>query len=309
MTVGRRVAAAGFAFSCLVGSPAHAQLDPAAAREHLKQGYALRKEGRCNDAIVHFVESVRLDPTAKALLNLAQCEQETGMLGEAVKHAVDARDRARSENQPELLALAEEQIAAIEKRLARLTIRLGGDHVSDVSVNRDGATLGPASIGAALPISPGKHSIVVRAPGRTDRAYEVTLAEGDERVIDVEPGPVPAAPVVHDNPTPLDPPERGSIVPYLVGGAGLVLVGVGTFFGVRASDQWAEAQSSCGTGCVAGGPAHALKADAETSATVSTATFVAGTAAVAAGVVLWFVMRDGRREPVRADARGMTVAF
>ena len=55
--------------------PAH---DPAGAREQLKIGYQLAQDNKCQDAIPHLKESLRLDPRAITLINLADCEEKTG---------------------------------------------------------------------------------------------------------------------------------------------------------------------------------------------------------------------------------------
>src|SRR5713101_6233535 len=70
--------------------------DPAAARGQLQQGYALKQQGKCVEAIPHFAESVRLDRQPKALLNLADCEATVAKLVAAEAHAVEARDMARA---------------------------------------------------------------------------------------------------------------------------------------------------------------------------------------------------------------------
>lgn len=290
-------------------SAAYAQLDPPGAREHLKQGYALRKEGRCVDAIPHFVESVRLDPTAKALLNLAECERETGALAESLKHAADARDRARAENQSELLALAEELVSAIEKRFARVTIHVAPTAPRDVVVLRDGVELGRASLGAELPVAPGRHTIHVRAVGHRERAYELDLTPGEKRDVVVEAGDVSASdPAVATPPSdPAGESHGSSAAPWVASGIGIALVATGAALGLAASGRWSDAKETCGAGCAPDSPAEDAKKDAETLATWSTVTFAAGGAALATAVVLWVVLRGP--PPVRASARGLTVTF
>src|SRR6266511_960526 len=56
-------------FACTIASADTS--DPAAARAQLQQGYALKQQGKCEEAMPHFVESVRLDRQTKGLVNLA----------------------------------------------------------------------------------------------------------------------------------------------------------------------------------------------------------------------------------------------
>src|SRR5579859_4130777 len=80
--------------------------DPAAAREQLKQGYALKEAGRYEEAIPHLLESERLDPQPKTLINLAECQGKTGLLVEAEENLVAARDMATRPDQAVLRDIA-----------------------------------------------------------------------------------------------------------------------------------------------------------------------------------------------------------
>jgi tetratricopeptide (TPR) repeat protein len=90
--------------------------DPAAALEQLKKGYELKTAGKCEEAIPHFVESHRLDPQAKTLLNLADCEERLGDLVSAQKHARDARQLAQDAGNTELLGIADERVSRSTRR-------------------------------------------------------------------------------------------------------------------------------------------------------------------------------------------------
>jgi serine/threonine-protein kinase len=87
------------------------------ALQELKRGYVLKQAGDCRGAIPHFVASQSLSPSAKALLNLADCEQRLGELTAARAHAHDGRTLAREQGDSELVALADAQIGAIDEKL------------------------------------------------------------------------------------------------------------------------------------------------------------------------------------------------
>src|SRR3954453_4672119 len=110
----RRVACA-FALSSaaiLVSSLAHAN-DPAAARAQVKLGYQLAQDGKCDEAIPHFQESLRLDAKAITLINLAACEEKTAKLADALGHWVEARSLAQSEKNAAIEAEAEKKAKAL----------------------------------------------------------------------------------------------------------------------------------------------------------------------------------------------------
>lgn len=176
-------------------------LDAAAAREHLTQGYKLKQQGALREALPHFVESLRLDPKLKTVINLADCEEKLGMLVEAQQHWLMARDRAGHEDEPRIKQEAAQHLSAIEPRMPRLNIQLSPGAPPDAQVYRDDVLLGRVSLGTPLPTNPGEHRITVRAPGHDDWKYTLKLAERDTQLVTANVGPVnKSAPV-----TPLPP--------------------------------------------------------------------------------------------------------
>lgn len=279
-------------------SPA-AAADPAIAREQLKIGYTLAQRGKCDEALPHLVESLRLDPKAITLINLADCEEKTGKLADAMAHWVDARARAQAEGARLIEEEAERRATALEPRLARLTIVLAPGAPRDAIVERDGIALGAPSLGIPLPLDPGSHSIVVKAKDRVDATTQVTIAEGDARRVEVDVGAVMAPPSA----LPLHREEAsrsGPLSPLVVVGFGAALTGltVGTITGILALNAGRDAERACPT----------LRCDAKTldeietgrtMGTVSSIGFVVAGAGAAVGVVglLSGPRRQGPRSP------------
>jgi hypothetical protein len=308
MPRGLALLSAGLLVFLAVARSASAQQDPGAARENLKQGYALKKAGKCADAVPFFVESERLDPQAKTLINLAECEEELHRYVGAQTHLAEARDRARAGGQDELRAIAETRLKKIEAKTPRLTIALASGAPPDTEVLRDGVLLGLPSLGAPLPVDPGKHTIVARSGSLAPRTYDVTLGEGETKTIVVAPGDPGAAPSVHSDPVPAAPPDRPTTEPvpqpapsapdatpsdgpsrvpaFVALGVGVVGVGVGSALGIAASSKWSKAKEECGAGCGATSAAYSTREDAKTMATGSTVAFVVGGVGLAAGIVL-----------------------
>jgi hypothetical protein len=186
-------------------------LDAAAAREHLTQGYKLKQQGALREALPHLVESLRLDPKLKTIINLADCEEKLAMLVEAQQHWLMARDHAGHEGEPRVKQEAEQHLAALGPRLPRLNIQLSPSVPPDAQVYRDDVLLGRVSLGTPLPTNPGEHKITVRAPGHDDWKYTLKLAERDNQLLTANVGPVnkaaPApAPVGDDKPAPAAAP-------------------------------------------------------------------------------------------------------
>ena len=289
---------------------AAAPIDAVTARAQLKEGYALKKDGKCAEAMPHLLESERLDPQSKTLLNLAECEDALGHLVDADAHLVEARDRARSEGRAELATIAEQRLALVDGRLPRLTIVLDPGATSSVQVERDGSVLGAASIGVALPVDPGPHAVVAR-DGAAARRFEVTMREGETRTLAVSPTEGgSAAPPVAPSPSPGDggsasSPSESHLPALVALGVGVAGLAVGTVFGVRSFGQWRDAHQECVVSCGPDSSAQSSLADARAAATAADVGFVVGGVGVASGVVLWIL--ESRAAPGGESARSVWI--
>jgi serine/threonine-protein kinase len=76
----------------------------------------------------------------------------------------------------------------------------------------------------------------------------------------------------------------------VVGGAGIVALGVGTYFGFRAISKANDAEELCPNGPCLDESGQTAADDAHSAAKISNVSFVLGAAAVATGVVLYFVL-------------------
>lgn len=303
-------AAAVFAF-VLVPSLARAA-DPAAAREQLKIGYTLSQEGKCDEAVPHLVESLRLDPKAITLINLANCEEKVGRWADALGHWVDARARAQTENVPAIEEEAVRRAKSLEERIPRLTIVLGEGAPKGTEVLKDGVLLGGVSLGVPLPVDPGSHTVVARAPGRAEGTKTIALAEGETGRVDVAPGgpapvqPGPAGPGAE----PARAAPSGGLGPLVWIGFGTALVSaaVGTVTGIVALDHASEADRDCPNRTCTDPEALDRIDTGRTMGTISTVAFVVAGAGAAVGVV--GLVTGGRRtDPSVALRVGPSGAF
>ena len=191
-SVCKRIGVLGLLFVALaVSSVAHAATpeDRAAAREHLTQAQDLKKQGQLAEAIPHFAESQRLDPKLSTALDLADCAELAGKLVEAQAYWAAARDQAKREEKPQSRARAEQRLAAVEKRVAHLSLQLAANAPAGTQVLRDDIPLDQASLGNAQALNPGDHVVVVKATGHDDATYPVKLTEGDNQTLAIAAGP------------------------------------------------------------------------------------------------------------------------
>jgi hypothetical protein len=293
----------------LGASSASAQTrDPAAGEALFQEGRRLMKSGDYAAACPKLEESLRLDPAVGTLVNLAMCEEQNGRTATAWQHWRAAADQIPASDKRRATAVT--RAAALEKSLARLTITLGPDASAEAEVKRDGVRLGKASLGLALPVDPGKHLVVVSAPGREPREYEVNVKARESQSLTVEPGAeikVAAAPVGEAAPerwgdgpagnpvlvtqTPPAPPEKPTpVLGWTLLGAGVVAGGVAGYFGLQALGARKDAEKDCaGAGSVCRQSAQeALDRDKRSSLIADVG---AGVGLVLASAGLYFILR------------------
>jgi hypothetical protein len=255
-----------------VVAPAARADDASDALDELRLGYALKQKGDCRQAAPHFVRSVRLQATAKALLNLSDCEERLGDLVAARGHVLDGQRLAREHADAELTAVADEQLAGIDRRVAWLTVRLAPGSPAESVARCDEAPLDPAALGLPSPVNPGAHAVSVSAPGRAVRTFPVTLAEGQRAELEVHPGE----------------PGRTLTLPVLVAlGVAAVGLGLGVVAGVAAGSKHGTLESDCPGGACP----EAERSDLDAFRALRAASTVGYAVAVAgvAGAALFYV--------------------
>ena len=136
----------------------------------LQQGKELMAAGNLAEACPKLEESYRVDPDLGTLLNLALCHDQAGKVATAWTELTAAAAEARRTNQPDRASLAERRAAALEPRVARVFVRVGGAvPTPGVEVRVDGALVAPAALAAPIGLEPGAHSVQVSAKAKLAR--------------------------------------------------------------------------------------------------------------------------------------------
>jgi hypothetical protein len=241
-------------------------------------------------ACARFAESQALDPAAGTLLNLGDCEEKRGNLPAAWTAFREAQGMLAASDTRASYAL--KRAAALEPKIARLTVVIAPAASKDALLFRDGARA-PSDGRSPVALEPGKHLIVLRSPGHLDTKLEISLREGEARTIELPEGPEEAkaaprvdpsesrasapaasradAPVTH-----LDPLVVGA---FGVGAAGLL---VGLMSGIMVLDAKASYRSHCSDGyCDSEGSSAASRGTA--LGVVSPVAFALGAAGIGFG--------------------------
>ncbi len=210
--------------------------DPAGAEVLFEAGRDLLDAGDYEAACAKFAESQRLDPGAGTLMNWATCEEQLGKTASAWQHVKEALDSMPPRD--DRIAFARNKLRELEARLPWLTVRLQGSNEGKVTVLRDGVELESASLGMALPVDPGDHSIVVRAEGYAEQTFSVHVDEQEKKELSVHPGPRDSKP---EEPKQKRPPILG----WSLVGAGGAGIGVGVVTAVMLGNEQQTVDEHC----------------------------------------------------------------
>jgi tetratricopeptide (TPR) repeat protein len=287
---------------------AHAQTDKAAAEALFDQGVRLMKQNSFNDACPKLEESERIDPAVGTLLYLGECYERIGKTASAWASFREAASLANNMNQADRARVAGSRAQDLEPRLSRLSIELAPDvaRISGVVVKRGNQRLEPSLYGIPLPVDPGEYNIEVSAPGyqtwTTPIKVEPAGASASVRVpaLVKRPEELAPPPTAQTQPRPgaaltLKPaalPAKhglttGQTIGLVVGGVGVVGLGLGTYFGVRAITKNSDAEGYCSGDNLCAQQGLDLTDKAKKAATAANIAFAAGGALVAIGGVVF----------------------
>lgn len=308
-----------------IASPASAQPithDTAGAEAAFAEARTLIRQGRYAEACPKLETSFALDPALGTLLNLSDCFERTGKTASAWVRYREAAAMAVQQGQREREAIARARISALEPTLCRLVVRTS--HGPNLEVKRDGLAIDRAAIGLPVPVDPGAHVVTADAPGATTFTSRVEVRPPEKGGCALTVVEIPAlledegasavssdvAPPIEQAPDAIAGPPRAETpapsawrtthtLAVVAASGGLVAMGVGTVFGLKAGRKKSDADARCtSAGCSPEG--QSLMAEAGSSADVATVTLVIGAALIATGAVLWLTSPSLRATPTAA---------
>lgn len=303
----------------LAAGTAHAEgRDPVAAQALFDDGRRLMAAGQTAEACPKFAESQRLDPGIGTAFNLADCYEKTGHVASAWALFLEVVSQARASGESDREAAAKTRATRLEPRLPKLRIRVSQEsRLTGLEITRDGVTVGQAQWDSMVPVDPGSHEIIAKAPGR--QTYSRTVKAEEGVVLDFElpvlaPGAAPpsasadgATPPPHDEPVKKSESSGPSGWVYGLGAVGVVGLGIGTTFAFMAMSDNKSSKEHCNTSvqpnqCEPEGIEQ--RNSALTKGNVATAAFAVGGASLAGALVVWLVggSGDSKKAGVTAGA-------
>ncbi len=292
--VGSGAVTCALLFAASSASAQNASGQQAAAEALFEQASQLVDVGRIAEACEKFAASQELDPGLGTQLHLADCYDRAGRSASAWALFREVADRSRRENQLDREHIAAERAAALEPKLARLEVRVRPSRqLSGLTLSLAGASVPKASWNVALPVDPGSMRLEANAPGRQAWSLQIKVAPGPGTQV-IELPALTAAPVsasAERTASPGNESNNGSsrrVLGLLTGGAGLVALAAGGFFGYRAyalnQSSKAECRADAPNACTEHGTS--LRKNATAAARLSTIASVSGAVLVAGGITL-----------------------
>ncbi len=278
-------------------SAAPSSVEKSTADALFKEGKKLLDAKDYDAACPKLAESARLQPGGGVQLALALCHEGQGRLATAWNDYREALALAKRDKRQDREEIATAKLAELEPRIAKLTIQLSdGAKAQSPTVKLDDAVLPSASFGVAIRVDRGNHTLVVSATGKITKTIELPIADKDEKTVVVAPladepqkpaDPVkPTEPVKPVDSAPSSGPSR--VGPIVLGSAGIVLVGLGAFFGLKAMSTSSDVRANCPGGACTSPEWVDKNDDARRSALFANLGVGVGALALAGAAVWWF---------------------
>lgn len=256
----------------------------AAAAALFHQGLADMEAGKIAEGCDKLAASVATMPESGVIGALAECYTVLGKLSEAWEVWRDLSTSAPSAWARDYAAAA---AAALDKRLARVTIHLHGAALANLVVTLNGK---PVSAVDATEhrVVPGTLLVVAASPEIERWTQTFHARPGATTRIEIP---------VAESQNELRRRKRAQLISLSVVGAGAAAVGVGAVYGGVAYADWRSAAESCGgttDHCKTAGYASAQSqlASARRGATISSWSTGIGLGAAAAGLIAYLYFSD-----------------
>ncbi|MFO0619572.1 MAG: hypothetical protein U0414_43700 [Polyangiaceae bacterium] len=274
---------------------------------------ALFQRGVDDMAALHYdlacpaiAESLRLDPRPGTLFTLAECYAKAGKLASAVvryDEYITLFSRMTPEQQSKQLGrekTAQEQRDLLKPDVPLLTVALEPGAPLDTLVKRDDTVLNAPSLGVALPVDPGEHTISAQPPNGPVTTQTLTIGKGERKELrlKVEVTTTTTVSTISKTGGSAAPPsapresrrEAQRIAAFVLGGIGAAGLVSGAVAGAVTLARRSTAEETCDFDTHACTSQQGLDAlsSARTSGVVSTVAFAVGGALVGTAAIVFF---------------------
>ncbi|MEO6600224.1 MAG: PEGA domain-containing protein [Polyangiaceae bacterium] len=212
------------------------------ARAQFQRAIELEQAGNYTAALEQFRDVGQVRMTAQVRFHIATCEERLGRLVTALGGYQLAFADADSVGE-DFKSEVDSAVTRLQASIPKLVIQRGtGAEAAEIQL--DGVALGASSVGVAVPLDPGPHAVTAKAPGFLSFNQTVSIAENEEKKVEIVLAPEPSEASVAVG----RPGEKPSttLVPYVIGGVGVAsLIGSGVLFALRQSTL-SDLEKKCG---------------------------------------------------------------
>lgn len=290
----------------------------AKARELYKDGLAREAAGKWEAALAAFKEVALVKSTPQVRYHIGYCAEKMGNYVDALGAYRLALHEAREVRAKDVEQASQDALSALEPKIPKLTLKRGeGATVADVTM--DGTILGSSSIGSVMPANPGPHVIKATAVGRDPFTAEFTLADAESKTVTIALDETKvAAPVVvgPTGPGPVteepEPPPKTSplkIAGFVGVGLGVVGLAVGGIFAAKRGSAISELDSKCPTPQSCPASEQDTFNSGKSAATIATAGFIGGGAALGIGLILIIAAPKKKAAPPKDPSTTASLSF
>jgi hypothetical protein len=139
--------------------------DRAVAQTLYDEGKRLYAANDYVNACPKLAEAQRLSPSFGWAMNAGLCYQQQGLTASAWAAFNDAARLAKVTGDAKKEKDARDAVAQVEPTLMKVVVVVSAPQDA-LEVRRDGAVIGPAQFGLAMPVDPGEHVVEASAAGR-----------------------------------------------------------------------------------------------------------------------------------------------
>ena len=258
------------------------------------KGLELFDKGKYAEAAEAFAESQRISPHPTKLLNLGDCQVKLGKLATALQTYEEAQRQVPLHPDPgarqSVGELARDRIRLLEPTVP--TLRFKASPTPGAVVQVEGRQM---PVGEALRFDPGPYRLEVSAPGYEAHRESVQLVESQQLEYALPALSPSSSPTLSSStlsssaPSTSLPPAEGSrfgLAPPVLMGAGALLGGLGTYYGLRALSSGRRLEQRCIEG-VESASCDRLESDWKSQADTATWLWVGAVLVAGAGVTLY----------------------
>lgn len=295
VTAQRAFSSLALFWALTVAAPARADVTDE-ARELASEGVVLLEKGKAAEALAKLEAAEAKFHAPTHWLYIARAQRELGRTSDAHRSLVSILAEPIPDYAPDAFlkaqAQAKKDLVGLRPKVATMTIAIEGPRAEAATVTVDGTSIAPERLKYPLALEPGEHRVVATAgDAEAERIVTVALGQNEAVTLDLGGRGEGTSPGAAPMPGPSGDvgAEQGGDFPILgtiVLGVGVAGLAAGGITGAVTLSRAGDIKDACTDEGVCP-PEQESEADsAKTLGHVSTAMFVVGGVAAAAGIVL-----------------------